>query len=259
MSSSVIIDIIDSSRARLSATGWEHTRIAHVRGLEVDGMSLLIAAAITTGIPAIGTVHPTVPFLFLEEIVPEALDAGQVRLQLVYRSPDGASPTDGNSTGEEASIEVGTTLQQVETYEDANGDLLSVPYSDHDPQVKPVSVLRPQETKTFTWSRRSDPSDLSEVFVGKVNSKSWRFDPGCFAGTWLCTGITGRAKGRTGPYTVTATFQKNTAPPTKNWDETLAWVDPTTNRPPDGISDGDGMMTFRVYDSIDFNTLPIHV
>lgn len=252
---SVILDIIDGSRARLTTTGWELTRIAHVTGLTSSGEEMLIAAAAVSGMPLIGSSHPAVWFLILEEIIPEMVGAGEAKVRLIYRSSEGSSPTGQNNVGG-ATIENGASTQQKETYEDASGNLLVVPYTDHDSQVKPVSVNRPQHTKTFSWVSYDDADYMAETFLGKVNSGTWRQDPGCAPRTWLCTEMSSRSRNGGKTYTITASFEKNTSPPAGNWDSTLVWIDPETGRPPSDVAEGNGQETFQMYQMVNFNAFP---
>ena len=260
---SVKLDIIGNATARLSKDGWEVVRSGVVTGLEsVDGDLLLVMGALVPGVPRIGQQHPSILFVFLEEVIPTYVDGGTVNLDLIYRSPEGLHPNDESDSGA-ATIETGSTVEQVETSEDFNGDLLAVPYTpegeDEKTAVRSISVLRPRPMKVFTWSSTDNPDDLSETFSGHTNDRSWAHDPGGIPREWLCHGIVGRSKDGGNTYLITATFVKNVEPPTLNYDVTLAYVDPTSGQPPANISNENGKKSFQMYPEIDFNAIPIPV
>lgn len=251
---SVKIDIIGGT-ARLSAQGWYMVRIANVTGLTSNGDVLLVEAALFPGMPVIGQPHPNIPFIYLDEIVPKYVDAGQAKVELHYRSPEGTAP-DSAEEGGDATIEIGGVVQQVETYEDINGVLMKVPRDGEEDQVKPVTVMRPRQQMSFTFAIDYNPLILSEYYVGKVNKQGWKHDPGAPARTWLCMDISGRTKNNGATYTAIATFEKATDPPTGNFDITMAWIDDETRRPPEDVTEGNGQKTFQVYAEADFDSLP---
>lgn len=263
---SVKLDIIGNAAARLTKDGWEVVRSGIVTGLEgVDGDLLLVLGALVPGVPRVGTQHPSISFVYLEEVIPTYVDSGSVNLDLIYRSPDGLHPNDESDEGQ-ATIEVGSTVEQVETYEDVFGNLLIVPYTDNtDPEnpvvkkdnLRTIAILRPRSTKVFTWASEDNPSDLSETFAGYVNDRAWLYDPGGPPREWLCHSIVGRSKDGGTTYNVVATFVKNVEPPTLNYDVTLAWIDPATGKIAPGITEENGKETFIMYPSIDFNAIPI--
>lgn len=258
----VKLDLIGNARARLTAKGYELVRSAHVTGLDaVDGDLLLVMACLVPGMPQIGSRHPSISFMYLEEAIPTYVDRDSANVDLVYRSPEGTSPQDEEDAGG-ATIEVGASVEMQETYQDIFGNLLIVAYTNSDdevqtPEVKQISILRPREQKIFTYTSAEDPSDLSRFYSGKVNSTSWaRHDPGCLPRVWLCHSIIGRSNNNGVTFRITATFVRNETPPTENYDVVLAFTNPETGRPYPDVEDGNGQETFQMYPMVDFNALP---
>jgi hypothetical protein len=251
------IDLMDA-RARLTREGWEYRRKAIVYNLNitepvVSAHSRISAAYIELISDAsrrcvIGDAHPDpqITDCYLEEVNPEAVDQDKVTFELLYKPPDA-----NESVGEEAEsvIEVGASVIQVETNKNAAGNVMSVQYGGST-QGGLVSKFVPQTTISVTRREFGSPGSKARNYVGKVNSSGWSLDPGAQARTWLCTSINGRSIGG-GGYEVNYQFQYRD----ETWDETIVYMDPETGRPPNDVSDEEGINTYIVYQTTNFNNV----
>jgi hypothetical protein len=141
---------------------------------------------------------------------------------------------------------------QVETNKTAQGNVITVGYSSGGAdQGGLVSKLVPNTTISVTRRESGSPGFKSRTYVGKVNAGSWSRDPGALARTWLCTAITGRSTDGGSTYEVNYQFQYRE----ETWDETVVYMDTETGRPAVGITDGDGIEEYIIYQTANFNAL----
>ncbi len=254
---SVKIDLIDA-RARLTREGWEFDRKAIVYDLAVTGVGAISAHARITAAYAelisvetrrcvIDDQHPTGEDSYLEEVTPEAVDQDKITFGLKYKPPE-ANETVGEEAG--SIVEVGASVIQVETNKNAAGNVMFVSFEDND-QGGFVSKFVPNTTISITRREFVSPGTKARNYVGKVNSSGWGLDSGAQARTWLCTGITGRSIDGGETYEVNYQFQYRA----ETWDETLVYIDPTTGRPPNGVSDEDGINSYIIYQTTNFNNI----
>jgi hypothetical protein len=254
---SVKIDLIDA-RARLTREGWEFDRKAIVYDLTITGDGAISAHERITAAYAelitdaarrcvIGDQHPSGERSFLEEVTPEAVDQDKITFDLKYKPPEAneAVATDENSV-----IEVGASLIQVETNKNAAGNVMSVNY-DGQEQGGLVGKLVPQTTISITRRESGSPGAKARNYVGKVNSSGWALDSSAQARTWFCTAITGRSTDGGATYEVNYQFQYRP----ETWDENIVYIDPGTGRPPSDVSDTNGINTYEIYATTNFNSI----
>jgi hypothetical protein len=144
-------------------------------------------------------------------------------------------------------IQVGTTVQPVQTMFDVDGNLITVTYKNaQEVEVtQPATVTFQQPMTTWAMQRKEPPTqeiggsfltpgDKSKVFGGKVNSVAiWGEDPNM----WLCTGIAGNSDDNGASYLVDYGFLK--APDGKDWDGVAIYQRPDGTTP-DDVTFGDG-------------------
>ena len=256
----VKVDIIDGNKGRLTFAGWEFERIATVTGCGGDGHAKIYTASTAAGMPALGSVHPTVAYCYLLEKNADSVDSETVRFRLLYRKPNR-----NISTPQIDTVEVGGTLSQKETNRDVNGNVMTVGYtfpSDHPIenyrsqqkiQSGLINKLIPEHSIVISRLEYANPSARAKEYVGTVNGGAWSLDMSAAARTWLCTGIVGRSPDAGATYTVTYSFQYRG----DNWDGTMLFTDPATGKPPPEEGDPSDWVesTYQMYAMMNFNNL----
>ena len=202
MATAAVLDIIEGARWReKDGKVIEIVRLAILTGASVEPIghgseptgeggirtfeTSLLGALNFIGLPAASTVHPLVPGLFLRERLPTALSPTIIQVQLIYRPLTFSIPPPGESS----TVSGGTSLEQVTTQKDFDGNDLFVTHQG-DKQGGEVSVMVPRGEISF---RRIDqcfsPGSITRAFVGKVNNTAPPWDLGAEVRTWLCTDI----------------------------------------------------------------------
>ena len=251
------IDLVDGDSGKQTIEGWELTRMAIVTGVTGDGHAKIYNAA--NELPSIGSAHPTISSIYLREIIPESLDANTVRFRLVYGIPKYPIMQPRLNT-----VEVGGTLNQLQTNKDADGDIISVGYtfpSDYklDPNLQSkmvntsslVNKLAPQHSIVYSRLIFNNPQFIARNFVGTVNLGGWYLDGGAAARTWLCTGIVGRSNDDGISFTTTYSFQYRD----ETWDSVVVFIDPNTGAPPDDLVTGTGIKSYNIYPIRNFDLI----
>lgn len=255
----VLNDIIDNPTARFTLDGWTVERTAIVTGVTGTGHTRLLNAMNTTGIPVLGTQHPSGADCYLREAVPTADDSDTVRVRLIYADPANMSYRQQLDT-----IEVGGTLSQVPTIYDRLGVAMYTTYTypadyEYNDDMKSVEVsqggtaakLVPEHTIIKTRLEYANPSPLAIDFVGTVNMAGWNLAPSALEGTWMCMGIKGRSNDGEVSYIVTYSFQYRV----DTWATTIKFIDPHTSKEPPDLVVDTGIKTYELYDIMDFNLL----
>ena len=259
---SVTLDIKDGTAARYTAErGWEFERIAIAYNVPGTGQEKFKNAKDASGMPLLYDEHPAVPAATLKGMEFSQIDTDTVRVALTYRQN-----LAGDYTSNDPTIQIGSSVQQVESHLDKTGATIELEYafpSDYDartdwrgttqPQGGFFSKFTPQRTYTVTKEESSsiDAVDIegwNNTYVGKINSGSWRNYP---ARTWLCTGISGSSTNGGDTYIVTYSFQFNA----KTWAAHVIYVDPNTGKPPTDLVFGTGYKIVEVYDEVSFSNI----
>ncbi len=236
MALELTLDLFDGNLARLTEAGWELDRIALITGVSgYDGYAKLVAATGVAGLPAIGDNHPYVTTAYLREMSLISMDTETVKLRLLYQD-----------RWSDVSIEVGSSLVQVETNKDKDGEVLSVSYGSETDQSPMVSKMIATRTLIIRKRELFAPEDLARTYVGKVNSLTWRGDG---SRKWMCNAINGGSQDGGAHWDNIYEFQFRD----DTWDVEVVWFDSATGRPPD---DAD-VTAVEIYETIDFNALDI--
>ena len=209
-----------------------------------------VAAILTDpGIPAAGssiTVNGSVRYLVgRKPKMTESHDLAEV--DLFYEGGTVA----GGSTGE-VSRGGDVALSQIRSKYDREGNEIVVQLGDAifvRTQRAEISVLMPEAAPWIeTIEATSDPDALAAQWAGRVNSSAWR---GKEAGKWIVARVRWRE--------ITANlwrffWQFQESSEDAGWLPVVAYIDPETNRMPEGLVEGTGIKTIPWYYTINFNS-----
>jgi len=247
-------DQIQSSQIRHSGDGLEITRGITVTGVDTNSINAactIIDAMNVSGMPQLGEDYPNQTVsggLSLLKLVDRQLRAftpNGFKVDLVYRAV-------------QASIEIGSSLMQVQTNKDFQGNLIKATYGEGEAnqQVATVNKLIPCTTLSITRLEFICPASKSQTYAGTINSSEWSLVDHALGGNinfnggakkWICTGIPSRSKDTGYSWEVRYQFQYNPY----GWDEEYCYVDVSTNRPPDDVT----VQVVQIYGETNFNTL----
>ena len=190
---------------------------------------------------------------------------GGAIVNLTYRRSEGST----TETGETPTIEVRGSLRQVERSKDENGDPYQLQYTwpDTSKAVYPNGQAKALTTERVSGTLRvlepevvlvgevakatNNPGNVVKGTLGRVNATAWQGeDPR----HWLCSEAVAR------PLNLTTnpqlwSFFFGFSLDENGWDSqtTLVFIDPDTGQPPDGIAEGNGLLTVPYYDTKNFN------
>lgn len=245
-------DIIEG-KASFTFDGWNIERVFMVTGVTGNGYDKIINAMNTSGVPALGSAHPSASLTdcYLREAIPtiEGKANDIVRIRLIYANA--TWPTERQQIN---TIEVGGALSQVQTNMDKEGNVITgsyfypTNYPEDDvrnwPNYNPalnsgaggaiiiasglVTKLLPEHHIVKRIVEYSNPTLKAKLYLGAVNSGPWTLDIGAAARTWLCTQLEGVSNDGGLTWVVTYAFQHRE----DTWDGTYTFIDPRTGRPP---------------------------
>lgn len=182
----VVMDLIENARVReTDGIPIEVVRVALISGLQ-GGITSIPEALYNQGpaLPLPGSVHPSLRFsnLFLRERQLVAREGTIVQLEMYYRRRDvHETPPGFNSV-----ISGGTSLEQIETEKDRDGNQITVEHQGRK-QGGRIHPLMPRRELHFERVETSQtPGSITDAYVGKVNLGVYQ---GGAEGTWLCTDI----------------------------------------------------------------------
>ena len=246
MAIKVQLDQPDGATTRQTVNGWRVQRTAYVTGLTGDYHQRMAQAIGANGIPDLHTAHPEIDDLFVWSL--DATPAGPTAaiVQITYGTNNAHHLTGLNRP---AVVEVGASLVQRVTYEDASGEPLLVTLGegeDAPSQIAQAVKLSPQTTLRFNRLESTSPASKARTYVGKVNDSTFQTSG---AGTWLCTAISGRSNDGGATYEVSYDFQYNA----DSWQPLVVYIDPASGKPhPDATAS-----TAVIYDDVDFDGLEL--
>jgi hypothetical protein len=265
MSLAVVLDIVDGSRAEYSlSNGWTFTRIAKVTGVTGDGNARLASAIEATGMPSLGASHPVKAVAKLQKMSC-AGESGEIyEVELYYAQRFGGSESTYPALGEPPVVEVGSSLSQVESNLDYQGNIISVSYTYPNDyydsrfapggvgktltQSVPVARLAPEGSLVFRLTELYSPESMIETYQGKLNSQEWR---GKAEKTWLCSEISGFTSDLGASYKNRYVFQYRS----DGWDTRVVFNSPDTGRPPHDLVEDTGTKLVQIAGTADFNLL----
>jgi len=257
----MIEDVLSGEmRAELSADdGWKFTTSHIVQDVTGETAEARMAAAIAASGFVIGEVIGAfAPGCWLRSISCSPVggntpENSQYKIVCVYE--DNIKYT--------VQIESGSTLNQIETNRDVNGNVIYVSYTypaGHSLATIPpeivtqgglLPVLKPQRTVNFRVREAVDPAVPAAIYEGRVNSATWR---GGAAGTWFCTGITGSSDNSGAYFDNVYSFQHKE----EGWKGKAVFKDVSSGLPPADLDDSGNTNAEKDvvhYESANFGTL----
>lgn len=259
----VVIDIVNGNTGRVTIHGWQDIdRIATVSGLTSTGHAMLDEAVLTSGVPRIGDVHPTITIAFCYELIPVALSNDSAKITIRYKQDDFlVSGLPDALVPQYNTVEVGATLSQIETSFDRLGNRISVSYTypaDHETwpsteksSSKTVPMLFPDHTISVRKQEFVNPSLKALDYVGFVNDGPWILAKTSVVGQWLCTALTGTSNDGRLTWDVSYAFQYR--PDT--WAALAQYIDPQTGEPPADLVLDTGYKFVELYPLANFDLL----
>ena len=182
--------------------GYTFTTFLLLKGVAgITDAELIFNALNDPAVPVKGSnlsgIDPFLETCWLRDIGAEVIDQDNVRITLDWQqSPWGV-----------LQIDAGAQLSQIETNLDISGEPITLEYtypSDYGgttpsaeeealrdqtkEQGGSIVFQNPEHVRVYTVRQTLDPTDQAILFSGKTNDDLWQ---GGFAGTWLCTSITG--------------------------------------------------------------------
>lgn len=256
-------DLIEGDAAAYTRRGWETvTRVAVVDEITptLNGHAKILAAFTQLGVD-IGFQHPSFTANYITSINPSSISSEAVSFIVTYEQMEGFADE----------LSGGGSLIQVETNLDRNGNVIELSYTfseDYDIDAKYAGqtdiisklVQIDDNVAPFSIKRREifttieKPQDLSETYVGRLNSSNWKpvFDGA--PRKWKCVGIdynyiipVFKDSQKRYAYDMLYQFQYNK----EGWDTTLVYTDPNTGNPPTNATP----QTFEILKEANFNNL----
>ncbi|KKM25926.1 hypothetical protein LCGC14_1590010, partial [marine sediment metagenome] len=240
-------------------------RSAIVTGLVGPPESKIPDALNAVGMPRYGDPHPSpiaagLPLSIMRaDIFESEPDKAIVTLTYQFPTATGGITLFENEPSETTApqIEVTTTLNQLTTNRNVDGNTITVTYVA--PIIDPdtgdiigsrpitqggeVTIMVPTTTRNYMRREPRDPGDKAQIYVGTTNSTPVFGDP---AGFWLCTGLGGPSDDGGITYNVTYSFQRGEphrvgGESFAGWQAVVVYIDPETGKPPgDLLSNRDG-------------------
>lgn len=244
--------------------GWRHDRHYLVEDPGGSASVSLVNAVDTPGIPGQGTPHPDIPGLYALDytVQAEGGDDPTYRVIVGYRVPSTStedSPPDPVPSG--GTVQLGARVSATTRTNDIFGNQIVTQHtfskqdgSGNTIQAEPVTqpgeveVLVPTIVLSVTRTETSSPLGLARTHVGTVNDGPFAGEP---AGTWLCTAIEGVSDDGGATYQINFEFELRPG----GWEAAVVFVDPETNRPVEGITDGVELQFYTVYNASNFGAL----
>ena len=266
------VEGIDTTESSVVETinGYECIEVYNILDVSGDPRMRKFEALNADGLPRGGEQHPfPLQPLFCASRSVQLIDTDKAKVTCKFQpgTIDNVPPDEG--AGSTLQIRVGTTVQEVETSLDVNGDTIRVSYDyidideqgnqtvRNESQTGTVKYQLPMTVVTLSRKETRDPLDKSRIFVGRMNSGSVFGDP---AHWWLITKLEGESSNGGKSFNVTYEFQRKIG----GWDPTVVFIDPDTGRPPEDILEqtlagGDAIRTVQVLGEADFFALGIIV
>ncbi len=252
----IVKDLIEAQVLTRDSDGFTAERVFIIDEITGQPETRLYNAIQSSGIPAFGDPHPTIPDIQVTEIQANPATSGsQIKINVVYSVPDNSDGSTDNSSG---SITVNSSLITEEVFEDINGDTLKADYKIFvdstntnvtvSTKYATVDVQRPQMVVTFRRLEDQVPKTVINDFLGVVNSTDWSGFP---AHTWLCTNIT--VSPNKDKFDVDYSFAFNQ----QSWqvEVIVPLTDTQANNFPIDKATGNGYSVYDVYKSRNFNEL----
>ena len=256
MTIKIISDTIGGT-VRQDGTGIRATRVFRVTGIRTAADYHMLIPLTLTGIPSVGDKHPRRSDIAVldREVALDVQDPNGVTVTINYGPPDASA----------ASARVGdikrslrTELIQEETIEDINGTRISTTYVSRfvagggvtsvtvATESHRIEVQRPSFSLVWDRIERELPIARAFDFNGTVNSRPWA---GKEADTWLMNIEATQDNDARFRVSYVATYNANT------WQATINHQ--VNGVVPFDVSERNGIETYQVYPTADFNKLKL--
>ena len=240
------------------------TRQMLVINLEDPAYQRLIQADQAYGMPRMGDEYPGLSTLTVRRLKYRAAkDTDKVYATVEY---------EGVEEQTDMVIDCDGVVDTIEANRDKNGDLMFVTFTPEGEGVEPLKqpvlgpTFRPGIVVTIPKKLNveqgdSKPVDLGIAYIGRVNQAGWRLAPGAPAKAWMCTAVRGTSQDGGKTYDASFSFQwrRVTDDNPSPWDLEGVYIDPATNRMPDGVVVGEGIKRFELVDDADFNAMNLDI
>jgi len=260
--SEITLDLIEGAEVIRTRDGLEYERTGTVSGLaDIPDKYTAAFCAVLDGVGDVGAwwngtlagyqINAQLETIRLK---PETSDIWNVKLSYKPKYPY-----------EQAQIEVGGSLAQVQTNKDVDGIPITLSYTypvdyplDERKRGKTITQggmvpKRINETVlTFSGREAASPLNKSIYYKGTVNNGGWVGMPDAEART--CTDITGKSNDGGETYEVTYVFEYRK----DGWDETAVFINPDDGKPPQDLVDGVGIKPVINYTETEFNDMFDH-
>lgn len=233
-----------------------------ITGFTGTNAGILFDALNASGLPKALEVCPYSDNLLVVNRIPRVVGDGENRMVYVEIVYQRRRKVVFQQTGDNFVVTVGSTLQEIETAFDLNGQQVSVEhtYDSSDPdypsttltQGGTVRVLRPQATRSFQGVLSSNfPDGIQREYEGRTNIAPWGGDP---AGTWLCVAVNFRSSD-VSSFIPRWEFQFDFQHNIFGWDDYAVFIDRRTGTPPPDLVPGTGYKQLTLYARTDFNRI----
>lgn len=252
-----------------------------VRRMRVTGLTNLDHTALfqglaAAGVPTYGTPLTGAPSLVLTNRQVRLIegDRSAVDVDCYYNHVLTLGQSFTNPVGGVLLGEVSTTLSQVKTNKDINGNEIFVKHrwpgpenqvANPDPNVSgflendkdfpdkvdyqgaEVELMVPETVLTFKGIvDTAFPWQVERFLVGKVNASDWA---GRGPEEWMCIGADWRPlDGEASRYEFSFSFQRKEG----GWQPEVRFKDKRTDEPPPALIEGDGYKKVTIYEAVDF-------
>lgn len=245
-----VSELVDVRSDEVRGRVVKHTRKMKIEDIESTTQNSACSEIYESGIlPEAGSaivINLSILYLINRNIeFRESNDIADV--ELVYEGGTTSSGA-GNVTrsGGDASV------SQITTPTDREGNEVSVEFNSIIERV-PISVYQPQLSPWLeTIEPTTDPLGLARTWLGVTNSAPWG---GLAAGMWLITRVRWEELNpHASPPLYRYFWQMQESTEAQGWLPIVAWIDPETNRMPNGLAVGTGIKTVPWYYQRDYNS-----
>lgn len=249
----VILDRLEGEIIE-TAEGISLVRTGVVTALtDSDPTTIAKEALDAEGVPELYEEHPSIDNFWVTKRSAVPIDHNKAKIRIEYEF---------SSVSLTSKISGETTLQEVDTNKDANGNImtvsLTIPYPAGVAFTQGVKVkkLDPVMVLNFRRKEAGSPEAVAKDFIGKVNGGIWRGYP---VGCVLCSRIEWNEDAM-GDFDVHYQFLyrpefEHNSTDYPGWDILVAYTDPETGQIDGRVTEGNGMEIKSPYGLADFADL----
>jgi len=262
-------NLIDGDSGSFTRQGWSgtHTVVVSELNTGLSGYERIQEAYTALSLP-IGTPHIVYTDSFLQAINYNVLSTDVIKFNCVYE-PMLNVPIEISITGRGAGAQTNLDYDNnpIEVTYTYPSDYQLDPHKVGQTETVSQQVNKQIPAGTITIKKRevitgNDLTNLSQGYVGRVNSSGWNIRPSDPARSWICSSIDGAEVGWIldgslySVYDVTYVYEYQE----QTWDTEVVFIDSNTGAaPPATTWDTNTNKKVQVYSEIDFSNLTIDV